>query len=373
MSAPHEILAQLLSPAQAATLNDAGLHAWTAAAGALRTILGSLPEATAVDARLVMPDEVIREFASPHLVVPVELSTDQDQSAAAYLTLPTIEAAKALNSEADDPGDQEQQTIVVASTMLGQVIQALNLQVFSASPSGLIVAMDDLVANTMPMLLETMDEPALYLTFVANLGTPLEISAILPGTFLDIIASALPAAPSAAPATAAAIPPSPDERKAEETLSFALTADDLNMAELLDEEPEEQPVQRAPVFSMPRPQAPVPPPPQPRREEPPAQRARFAPLPDPATQARNAGIDLLAGLQMNVAVELGRTELTVSEILGLGPGSVIELDRIAGEPVDILVNDRLIARGEVVVVDENFGVRIVEVVRRGAEAEESVA
>jgi flagellar motor switch protein FliN/FliY len=81
-------------------------------------------------------------------------------------------------------------------------------------------------------------------------------------------------------------------------------------------------------------------------------------------------IDLLAGLEMNVSVELGRTELTVQEVLGLGPGSVIELDRLAGEPVDILVNDKVIARGEVVVVDENFGVRIVEVVRRGAESEE---
>lgn len=372
MSAPHEILAQLLSPAQADTLDDAGRRAWTAAAGALRTILGSLPDAVGADARLVMPEEVTREFAAPHLVVPLELSTDQDQTATAYLTLPTAEAAKALNSEADDPDDQEQQTIVVASTMLGQVIQALNLQIFSASPAGLIVAMDDLVANSMPMLLETMDEPALYLTFVANLGAPLTVSAILPGTFLDIIAGALPSAASAAPAAASAAA-SPDVRKADESLAFTLTADDLDMAELLEEEPEEQMVQKAPIFSMPKPQAPVPPPPQPKREEPPAQRARFAPLPDPATQARNAGIDLLAGLQMNVAVELGRTELTVSEILGLGPGSVIELDRIAGEPVDILVNDRLIARGEVVVVDENFGVRIVEVVRRGAEAEESVA
>ncbi|WP_098503234.1 flagellar motor switch protein FliN [Tepidiforma thermophila] len=72
---------------------------------------------------------------------------------------------------------------------------------------------------------------------------------------------------------------------------------------------------------------------------------------------------------MNVTVELGRTRLTVAEVLGLGPGSVIELDRIAGEPVDILVNDRLVARGEVVVVDENFGVRVVEVVRRGHEHE----
>ena len=103
-----------------------------------------------------------------------------------------------------------------------------------------------------------------------------------------------------------------------------------------------------------------------------AHRARFAPLPDPDHSPVRGSIDLLAGLQMNVAVELGRTELTVADVLGLGPGSVIELDRLAGEPVDIRVNDRIIARGEVVVVDENFGVRVVEVVRRSIEQEERV-
>src|SRR4029078_485233 len=101
-----------------------------------------------------------------------------------------------------------------------------------------------------------------------------------------------------------------------------------------------------------------------------AHRARFAPLPDPEPSPGRSAIDLIARLQMGICVELRRTDLTVSEVLGLGPGSVIELDRLAGEPVDILVNDRLIARGGVVVVEENFGVRVGEVVRRGGEAEE---
>jgi flagellar motor switch protein FliN/FliY len=67
-------------------------------------------------------------------------------------------------------------------------------------------------------------------------------------------------------------------------------------------------------------------------------------------------------VSMRVTVELGRSSLTVEEILELGPGSVVELNKLAGEPVDILVNDRLIARGEVVVVDENFGVRVTEII-----------
>ena len=65
---------------------------------------------------------------------------------------------------------------------------------------------------------------------------------------------------------------------------------------------------------------------------------------------------------LRVSVELGRSSMTVEAVLALGPGSVVELNKLAGEPVDVLVNDRLIARGEVVVVDENFGVRVTEVI-----------
>jgi flagellar motor switch protein FliN/FliY len=72
-------------------------------------------------------------------------------------------------------------------------------------------------------------------------------------------------------------------------------------------------------------------------------------------------LDLLLDVSLRVSVELGRTDLTIKEVLALGPGSVIELDKLAGEPVDILVNDRLIAKGEVVVVDENFGVRVTDI------------
>ncbi|WP_322795804.1 flagellar motor switch protein FliN, partial [Tepidiforma sp.] len=178
---------------------------------------------------------------------------------------------------------------------------------------------------------------------------------LLPGTFLDIVAGALAGA-FEEPAAATAEPP-------------LITQEDLEAAELLDVELNEPPppVTPPPGTSRPASAAGLPP----KQTEPiAAQRARFTPLPDPAPSTHTSGIELLAGLQMNVTVELGRTELTVAEVLALGPGSVIELDRIAGEPVDILVNDRLIARGEVVVVDENFGVRVVEVIRRGQEVEE---
>ncbi len=74
-------------------------------------------------------------------------------------------------------------------------------------------------------------------------------------------------------------------------------------------------------------------------------------------------LDIVMDVPLQVTVELGRTEKLVRDVLELSPGSVIELDKLAGEPVDILVNQKYIAKGEVVVIDENFGIRITDIVR----------
>ncbi len=77
---------------------------------------------------------------------------------------------------------------------------------------------------------------------------------------------------------------------------------------------------------------------------------------------------VLADVEMGVTAELGRCHMTVRELLSLTPGAVIDLDRAAGAPVDVLVNGTLIARGEVVVIDEEFGIRISEILSNGASA-----
>jgi flagellar motor switch protein FliN/FliY len=83
----------------------------------------------------------------------------------------------------------------------------------------------------------------------------------------------------------------------------------------------------------------------------------------PQPTAQEAGnIGLIMDVFMEMTVELGRTRKLIKEILGMGEGTIIELDKLAGEPVDILVNHKLIAKGEVVVIDENFGVRVTEIV-----------
>jgi flagellar motor switch protein FliN/FliY len=79
------------------------------------------------------------------------------------------------------------------------------------------------------------------------------------------------------------------------------------------------------------------------------------------------GLNLLRDVEMTLSVEIGRARMTVRDLLALSPGTVVELDRAAGAPADLLVNGRLIARGEVVVVDEDFGLRITEIVQPPSE------
>ena len=81
-------------------------------------------------------------------------------------------------------------------------------------------------------------------------------------------------------------------------------------------------------------------------------------------------LERLYDVPVELAVEIGRTQMTIRETVALGPGSIVTLNRLAGEPVDLLVNGKPIARGEVVVIDEEFGLRVTEVVASQTHAEE---
>lgn len=87
-----------------------------------------------------------------------------------------------------------------------------------------------------------------------------------------------------------------------------------------------------------------------------------APESDRLARADFSKLKMILDVPLKVSVELGRTKMLVNDLLQLGQGSVIELDKIAGEPMEILINDKLVAMGEVVVVNEKFGVRLTDVV-----------
>ena len=94
----------------------------------------------------------------------------------------------------------------------------------------------------------------------------------------------------------------------------------------------------------------------------PVQAAQFTPLSTTPVQVNEANIGLILDVPLQVTVELGRTKKSIKDILELSNGSIVELDKLAGESVDIHVNGKLLAKGEVVVIDENFGVRITDIV-----------
>jgi flagellar motor switch protein FliN/FliY len=144
--------------------------------------------------------------------------------------------------------------------------------------------------------------------------------------------------------------------------------------EAMAPEPEPTPA-AAPAQTIPSPRAPQPPvqasqappvslPPRPQAQPVDVRPVEFAQLGGSDFAGSPGNIDLIVDIPVRVTVELGRTRKTIGEVLALGPGSVVELNKMAGEPVDVLVNGKLIARGEVVVIDESFGIRVSEVVSR---------
>ena len=103
-----------------------------------------------------------------------------------------------------------------------------------------------------------------------------------------------------------------------------------------------------------------------------ARGVEFADLGGPETsKGQVSDVDFLWDLPMNVEVILGYTDLSVQDVLEIGPGSVVELERAYGEPVDIYLNDRLVAKGEVVIIGEQFGVKITEILASFPEEEAS--
>jgi flagellar motor switch protein FliN/FliY len=93
-----------------------------------------------------------------------------------------------------------------------------------------------------------------------------------------------------------------------------------------------------------------------------AKPATFAPLQQGAASGQAGNLDLLLDVPLRVSVRLGGAKMVIRDLLQLGQGSIIELEKMAGEPMDVLVGDKLVARGEVVVVNERFGVRLTDIV-----------
>ncbi|MCH5257895.1 MAG: flagellar motor switch phosphatase FliY [Lachnospiraceae bacterium] len=158
-----------------------------------------------------------------------------------------------------------------------------------------------------------------------------------------------PAAPAPAPA------PAPQAQAAPQMDMSQQAAPQMQMPQMDMSQMQMMPQMGMPMMPMGMPQM------QPNMNIQPAQFQSFAPGFNPMQPQEN--IDLIKDVPLEVTVELGRASKSISDILDFAPGTIIELDKIAGEPIDVLVNGKFVAKGEVVVIEESFGVRVTEIIK----------
>ncbi|GAB2641995.1 hypothetical protein GCM10027270_33010 [Nocardioides ginkgobilobae] len=226
-------------------------------------------------------------------------------------------------------------TAALSSSPMGQLDLAAAVQpaldaaaaaLGGTAQAGRSVSLDDVVTDM-----------AGDFTAVPLMGSTILAAVLVPDTTLEVAAAAPGAGQAAAaPAAAAGVPATPATAEARTTEA-----------------------QAAPAASAATPAG--------------VEQHTLPPVPGPPVEGNvrsiatgRRGIEMLHGVEMEVTVELGRTRMAVRDLLALTPGAVLALDRAAGSPADLLVNGRLIARGEVVVVDEDFGLRITEILDQSA-------
>ncbi len=211
------------------------------------------------------------------------------------------------------------------------------------------------------------DEPVVRTSFRMEVDGLIdsEIMQILPVTVAKEMVEALTGGsnnePETAPPAPAPVPPAPEPTPA--------PPPQAQMTSPVQTPPPQ--AQMAPPVQAPAPQAQMAPPVQAPAmgyamqphvaQNVPVQSAQFTPLNTQPVQINDANIGLILDVPLSVTVELGQTKKSIKDILELTNGSIVELDKLAGEPVDIKVNGQFLAKGEVVVIDENFGVRITEI------------
>lgn len=212
------------------------------------------------------------------------------------------------------------------------------------------------------------DEPVVRTSFRMEVDGLIdsEIMQILPVTVAKEMVEALTGGsnnePETAPSAPTPVPPAPAPTPAP-------AAPQAQMTSPVQTPPPQ--AQMAPPVQAPAPQAQMAPPVQAPAmgyamqphvaQNVPVQSAQFTPLNTQPVQINDANIGLILDVPLSVTVELGQTKKSIKDILELTNGSIVELDKLAGEPVDIKVNGQFLAKGEVVVIDENFGVRITEI------------
>ena len=348
---PAELADHYLSPLEQDALGEIGNITFGSAATALSTLLGKKVEITTPKVSVIRRDNLHEEFPKPHVAVHVTY----------------VEGFQGINSLVIKTGDAQ----TIADLMLGgsgivsgeelneihisAVQEAMN-QMMGSSATSMSTIFNRLV-NISPPSIDILDvadgrgvgslpqeDVFIKVSFRLTIEDLVDstIMQLLPVSFakemVNTLMGGVDASSETAAASAAPVPeieppqaqPSPSPQAKPEAASSA----------------------PSPVYGTPHVNRNIN-----------VQPVQFSNFSEPFYQESDTkNLDLLLDIPLKVTVELGRTKKQIKEILELSQGSIIELDKLAGEPVDILVNQKLIAKGEVVVIDENFGVRVTDII-----------
>lgn len=362
----------ILSPIEQDALGEIGNISFGSAATALSTLLNQKVEITTPSVTLISRDNLGEEFPIPHVSVRVEYTEGFRGSNVLLINSKDagIIADLMLGGDGTSPSEE------IGEIQLSAVQEAMNQMMGSSSTamSTMFNKRIDISPPTIQLLdveqdrgLDHLpnDDFFLKIKFSIKVGTLIDsnIMQIIPIDFAKELITLL-MNPSAAESNATKPSVSnfdetstePAHVQDQKTLSDRLVSNDFQY----EEEITQPRPSSAALAPEPRSQAP-------KKEKPevnvqPLAFSNFDESPQGGHDSRN--IDLLLDIPLNVTVELGRTHRLIKDILALVPGTVVELDKLAGEPVDILINNKPIAKGEVVVIDENFGVRITEITNK---------
>lgn len=322
-------------------LGEIGNISFGSSATALSALLNQKVDITTPFVSLVYKEELTDEFPNPHVAVQVQYT--EGFSGTNLLVIKHEDAA--VISDLMLGGTGENPTEIMDEIKLSAVQEAMNQMMGSAATSMSTVFQKkiDISPPSLDILniqkgegteLIPQDDVFVKVSFNLKVGTLIDsnIMQLLSISFAKSLVEEL-LVPSAE-GTAASIEKESDlnEKQTEQPAAEYIQHEETQQAE---------PV-HVPVDVQP------------------ASFSEFEHVSSPQGDSRN--LDMLLDIPLQVTVELGRTKRTVQEILALSSGAIIELDKLAGEPVDILINSKLIAKGEVVVIDENFGVRVTDII-----------
>lgn len=364
-------------------LGEIGNISFGSSATALSTLLNQKVEITTPHVSIILKDDLEKEF--PHPYVAVNVKYTEGILGTNLLVIKQSDAAIIANLMLG--GDGTDPTETLGDIELSAVQEAMNQMMGSAATS--MSTIFNKRVDISPPLIDLLDIPEgegteqipdedllVKVSFSLKIGSLIDssIMQLLPINFSKKLVDSLlnPAeAPEEDTSDATTIPG--DEYPQDEPVEQVAATQEVDIAMGQQQQQVQQPQQQMASGGIPQQGYQMPPP----ASMPPQhfgthphhggtaniQPAEFSSFEQQSlTDHESSNLNLLLDIPLQVTVELGRTKRSVKEILELSTGSIIELDKLAGEPVDILVNSRLIAKGEVVVIDENFGVRVTDII-----------